>query len=330
MAVAINQTNAMQGNITPGDTPGFPITISKPGSYLLTSNLRVPDNVEHAIEIVTADVTLDLGGFSIIKQHEDNYSAVFGQNVEHVTVLNGHIKGMGGIELNGPNNCVEKVHLHCPFGSGATGIHIGDFGVVSGNILSGVDVGIIVGKGSTVSNNIVRQAGVGITAADASIVKRNTLDAGGKLSIMLGARCILSENVIVGGTDAGIQAGEGCLIKDNTLGHTQAWGIGAGDGSVVSGNSVDKTSQGPGIGVGNGCTVTGNSVRNCGEGIGAGEGNTIIGNSVVNCIGLGLKLGQSSGYGNNALADNNGGNANPQVSGGIRIDENVCGISLCS
>ena len=58
MAVAINQTNALLGSITAGETPGFPITISKPGSYLMTSNLRVPDSVEHAIEIATAAVTL--------------------------------------------------------------------------------------------------------------------------------------------------------------------------------------------------------------------------------------------------------------------------------
>lgn len=329
MAVIINQTNAMQGNITLGDALGFPIIISTPGSYLLTSNLRVPDNVEHAIEITSANVTLNLGGFSISKQHEDGYSVVFGQGVDHVTVLNGHVKGMGGIELNGQNNCVTKIHLRCPIGSGAVGVRIGDFGVVSGNILSGVDIGIIVGKGSAVSNNIVRQAGVGITAADASIIKGNTLDACSKLSITLDARCILTENVIVGGTDAGIQAGEGCLINGNTLGPTQAFGIGAGDGSIVTGNSIEKTSQGPGIAVSNSCIVTGNSVKNCGEGIKADEGNIITGNSIDNCIGFGLNLGQSSGYGNNVCVGNNSGNTNSQVSGGIRISENVCGTSLC-
>ena len=38
----INQTAALAGAVTPGDTAGFPVTISQAGSYLLTGNLVVP------------------------------------------------------------------------------------------------------------------------------------------------------------------------------------------------------------------------------------------------------------------------------------------------
>ena len=38
----INQTSALAGGITPGDAAGFPITLTEPGSYVLTSNLSVP------------------------------------------------------------------------------------------------------------------------------------------------------------------------------------------------------------------------------------------------------------------------------------------------
>ena len=44
----INQAQAQAGDTTPGDGQGFPITISKPGSYRLTSNLDLsglPDPV---------------------------------------------------------------------------------------------------------------------------------------------------------------------------------------------------------------------------------------------------------------------------------------------
>jgi hypothetical protein len=37
--VLINQSDALQGYITSRDAPGFPVTISDPGSYRLTSNL---------------------------------------------------------------------------------------------------------------------------------------------------------------------------------------------------------------------------------------------------------------------------------------------------
>ena len=63
-AVVITQAKAIAGNVTPGDTPGFPVTLSLPGSYLLGSNLAVPANTD-GVSITAHDVTLDLGGFRI-------------------------------------------------------------------------------------------------------------------------------------------------------------------------------------------------------------------------------------------------------------------------
>lgn len=37
--IQINQARALAGGVTPGDEPGFPVTISQPGSYRLTGNL---------------------------------------------------------------------------------------------------------------------------------------------------------------------------------------------------------------------------------------------------------------------------------------------------
>ena len=38
----ITQARVNNGSISPGDTPGFPGTISQPGSYILMTNLVVP------------------------------------------------------------------------------------------------------------------------------------------------------------------------------------------------------------------------------------------------------------------------------------------------
>src|SRR5256885_13905531 len=65
-AVLINQSAALAGNVTPGDTPGFPVTISVSGSYKLSGNLTVPDANTSAIQISADHVTIDLNGFSII------------------------------------------------------------------------------------------------------------------------------------------------------------------------------------------------------------------------------------------------------------------------
>jgi hypothetical protein len=66
--IEINQLVATQTGLDSGDAPGFPITISTPGSDRLTSNLQVsgvagpaPD----AIDITADDVTLDLNGFTL-------------------------------------------------------------------------------------------------------------------------------------------------------------------------------------------------------------------------------------------------------------------------
>ncbi len=62
--ININQAKAMAGGVTPGDEPGFPVTISQPGSYKLTGSLGVAGNMQ-AILIEAPNVTLDLNGFTV-------------------------------------------------------------------------------------------------------------------------------------------------------------------------------------------------------------------------------------------------------------------------
>src|SRR5512139_2763385 len=73
--IEINQAKAKVGGVTPGDTPLFPVTISQPGSYRLTSNLDVTDASARpngtaaenttAIQVTADNVTIDLNGFMI-------------------------------------------------------------------------------------------------------------------------------------------------------------------------------------------------------------------------------------------------------------------------
>ena len=48
--IALNDDMAIKGGVTPGDAPGYPITITHPGRYRLTSNLYPPGEVS-GIEI---------------------------------------------------------------------------------------------------------------------------------------------------------------------------------------------------------------------------------------------------------------------------------------
>ena len=61
----IDQDLALAGGVTPGDLPGFPVEISRPGSYRLSGNLRVSVPGVHPIIIRADNVTIDLNGFTI-------------------------------------------------------------------------------------------------------------------------------------------------------------------------------------------------------------------------------------------------------------------------
>jgi parallel beta-helix repeat protein len=135
--VLINQANASAGNVTPGDTPGFPVTISAPGSYKLSSNLVMPDANTTAIEITTNNVSIDLNGFSILGPTTCSGGPPvtscspagtgngIASNHSSIAVVNGNIRGMGadGIHLDGgSNNRIEKVQA---ISNGGVGIFLG-------------------------------------------------------------------------------------------------------------------------------------------------------------------------------------------------------------
>ncbi len=124
----IDQNKALAGNVTPGDAPGFPITISVPGSYKLMSNLQVPQGTA-GITITASRVTLDLNGFTIegpnvctINSSTVSCSlpvvtgahgvAAF-SGTDHIVVRNGNVQGMQdrGVFLRGSSSTVSGLHV---------------------------------------------------------------------------------------------------------------------------------------------------------------------------------------------------------------------------
>lgn len=109
------------GGCFPGDSQGFPVTITEPGSYRLGSNLDVtgettPEDVT-AIR-VEASIQLDLRGFSVlgpvsctgtpvsscspIDGTGDGVLVVAGST--NVLIKNGTVRGMGQIGIHGSTN----------------------------------------------------------------------------------------------------------------------------------------------------------------------------------------------------------------------------------
>lgn len=143
--VTIDQNRAMAGGITPGDTPGFPISITQPGSYKLMSNLTVPANT-NGIEISVDNVTIDLNGFTlsgpvncsgsggaqmvcdVASGYGITYGAPAGNSKRGWTVRNGTVTGFGknGVEL-GEGGLAEALRV---MGVGGHGILVGQNSVV--------------------------------------------------------------------------------------------------------------------------------------------------------------------------------------------------------
>jgi hypothetical protein len=205
--ILIDQNKATAGNVTPGDTPGFPVTLSLPGSYRLAGNLTVPDANTNAIIIATDHVTLDLNGFAILGptdcsggiQHCANTGFGMGVSTDtdhfNITIRNGTVKGMGrrGIFLTGGAHLVEYVHASdigdvgififpgsAGFGgsiaqhntarrNGGTGIIV-DAGLVTHNIVDTNTVGIRNQSGSASYNMISNSSNLGLEQSIASYI----------------------------------------------------------------------------------------------------------------------------------------------------------------
>lgn len=128
--VLIDQKSVLTGRVTPGDTPGFPLTLSQPGIYRLTGNITLPNDSTSGIKITGDNVTVDLNGFSIIGPVVcssspavcpaptqavgiDAFIADGGGLAPRATrILNGTVRGIGGtgILMNGAGNSVENVN----------------------------------------------------------------------------------------------------------------------------------------------------------------------------------------------------------------------------
>ena len=199
--ILIDQNKATAGSVTPGDAPGFPVSINQPGSYKLTGDLTVPDANTTAIEINASHVTLDLNGFAILGPtdcsgnlnpcanagsghgittfHGDNVTPAF-----NITIRNGTVQGMGGagIYLRGDSHLVEYVHARS---NGGGGISIRDSDDHGSSIVQHCNAqrnggsltsGISVGRGLVTHNTAdVNTSGITMSTGTAAynVVTRN-------------------------------------------------------------------------------------------------------------------------------------------------------------
>jgi hypothetical protein len=145
--VLIDQNKALAGNVTPGDAAGFPVTLSRPGSYRLSGNLTAPAGV-HGFVIASPGVTLDLNGFTLSSDGPAGtvfpYGVTDGSaagtliNQPRAQIRNGHIAGFtAAVNMSGSEGVVvEGLRVEFPFTSGLT-ILVGPYSLVQRNVVLG-------------------------------------------------------------------------------------------------------------------------------------------------------------------------------------------------
>jgi hypothetical protein len=277
-----------QGSLTPPGAPAptmktlsqleprtpissVPFTITKPGSYYLTTNLTC--TVSNAIIITTSDVTLDLGGFTIFSTVANaangGTAVLLGSGLSDITVANGHIRS--GVTNNG-----SGVYSGSGFANG-----IGYD--VSGN----GPVNVLV---SCVSVFGCLDSGIFLTEGDSVVVESCTVRTVGSYGIYAST---IKESIAI---DCGNFAIDGDQVS-GCWGQSSGSGVGVGGYSVqncegwsVSGNGISANTALNYYGVSNGTGSTGNGVQvytaeNC-DGFSYSGTGVDAGFVAIGCIGF--------------------------------------------
>jgi hypothetical protein len=186
----INQTCAIQTGCFSGDTPGFPVTISTPGSYRLTSNLRRSIQLggsqsAHFIEILADDVSVDLAGFLIAcatvlggscSGSGSGSGVSAASTIEGATVKNGSITGMAGNGVTlGDLTRIRNMRItECGgYGVSMRGSSLLIHSTITRNSMSGVRT---FAEASLVIDNVINDnVGFGISGSGGTSYKGNVL-----------------------------------------------------------------------------------------------------------------------------------------------------------
>lgn len=264
--IEINQVRAQAGEVTTGDTPGFPVTISQPGSYRLTGNLTVSDPDLSAVEITAPDVTLDLNGFT----------------------------------LQGPTSCAGTPPTCTPsgLGSGFT-VTANDVTIRNGTIRGFPDRGIFADSTNQLRAedlHIEQNGWTAIAGANMAVIQRNTITRNRTSGIELATRSTVADNIVADNGFLGIRVNGESVITGNVVQDNGGPGIVASTSSNIS-NNVVSSNEGNGISASGGM-IWGNTVS-FNEGIGldlnttSGYGQNVLDFNDTNVVG-GVQLGPNS------------------------------------
>jgi hypothetical protein len=202
----IDHNKALAGNVTPGDTPGYPITLSQPGHYKLMSNLVVPAETG-GIVITAPNVTLDLNGFTIsgpvtCSQNKTNRQVTCSQEASSQ-------EAHAGICVQGSNTFGTKIR--------------------NGTVRGFRGIGLLLSDGDTVQNlRVTQNAHIGVTSKQDSeaglSIADSMIDLNGSIGVvaLIG---LLERSRVASNGDNGIQGGTQFIVHDSLVRSNSGWGL---------------------------------------------------------------------------------------------------------
>jgi hypothetical protein len=229
--IEINQVKALAGEVTPGDTPGFPVILTEPGSYILTGNLTVPDENTIGIDFAAKGISLDLNGFSVLGPTVCTTTEGMGSTISCSPTGTGI-----GVRL-----ARTKARVHGGFVSGHGDRGIGSFG----------DHGEFRIEDLVVSSN--GQVGVFIDASPNSTVRNVTSTMNGAAGILVsaGSMVVACESSSNGG-DGIFAPTASSLVRDSVARLNGGFGLSGGApyvGNVIDGNTAGTVAGGFQMGI---------------------------------------------------------------------------------
>ena len=204
--VVIDQISALAGGVSPGDAPGFPVTLSRGGHYALSSDLVVPADTS-GIVISAPNVTLDLGGHSVsgpvsCRRSEatrpvacdaaSRFSAIVGISsvgAAGAVVRNGVVQGFAGLGVHyGEGSVLDQLQVRSNAGVGIAGAGHATAGVVRAvRVMHNGGPGIMCEHMHIERSTFAANGGTGVDCRGAWFVNSVTRHNGGR-GVAEGAR----------------------------------------------------------------------------------------------------------------------------------------------
>ena len=232
----INQARAVAGGVSPGDEPGFPVTLSRSGSYMLTGNLQVDDANTTAIMITASNVNLDLNGFAIQGPVQCEI-----RDAGAICIRTGD---GNGISVRIPGRILTgslggRIHNGSVLGMGNAGISTELGWIISSITATGNgEVGISILSGVIENSLVMGNGGRGIQTSTGAVIRNNQVLLNGGTGISSESGNIFG-NVVTGNGSYGIRSTDS-MVRGNVVRGNVGIGIRSNQGTVLNNLIADN------------------------------------------------------------------------------------------